>query len=64
MLKEELKNAWRRIYPNIPLGERKMPTYVSKEFGPISWTVLALEVEADTKVAEEALEFLRKANII
>ena len=64
MNREELKDLWHRAYPNIPLGERIMPIYVSKEFGPISWLVLAIEVEADTEVAYKALEFLHKENII
>lgn len=63
-MKEELKNKWCRVYPNIPLGERKMPIYVSREFGPMSWLVLAIEVEAETKVAEEALDFLETNGII
>ena len=64
MNRDELKNLWRKVYPNIPLGERRMPIYVSKEFGPMSWLVLAVEVETDTEVASEALEFLHRENII
>lgn len=53
-----------QAFANIPLSERKNPIYVDKEYGAMSWLVLKIEVENDTKVADRALEFLSKTGII
>jgi len=60
----ENKEAFDKVFANIPLSERRMPIYVDQEYGPMSWYVVNLEVLAMTIVGIRALEFLKKNNII
>lgn len=61
---KQLKTRFLRVFNNLPLGERKLPIYHDKEYGPISWYVLWTEIQNDTKVAKRCLEFLKKLEII
>lgn len=59
-----MKEDFQKTFINVPLAERKMPIYVDEEYGPISWLVLALEVEHETELSKKALDFLKRENII
>lgn len=60
----ELKQHFNQVFVNVPLAERRNPIYVDEEYGPMSWLVAKLEVDADTKIGQEIALFLARAKII
>ena len=61
----ELKDShlFLRVYPNIPLNERKNTIAVIGD-EPVSWKIARLEIEAGTKVGGKILEQLKRLEII
>ena len=59
-----MKERFFAIFANLPLSERKNPIYVDREYGPMSWLVVNLEVRADTELGKKALEVLSKLEFI
>jgi len=58
-----LKDRFRLTFIDLPLPEReKVAIVVGGK--PLTWNVLRLEVEAGTKIAEEALEILNDLKLL
>lgn len=55
---EDAKMRFYRTFPNIPINFRREVIYVSNTWGPVTWQVIWLEVNADTAFAHEALRGL------
>lgn len=62
---KNLKERFRRIYANIPLGLRSETIcVVEKEDKPISWDVAFVEIDHNTPLSKIILEKLNKLNLI
>lgn len=59
-----MKERFKKVFANVPLGERQNPIYVDQKYGAMSWSVVWIEVEHDTEIGIKALAFLSEANII
>ena len=60
----ELKATFYRVYANVPINLRRDIIYADKEHHAMSWNVVWIEVENDTRVGRRALETLRNLKII
>ncbi len=58
------KEKFLKIYANIPLGIRQEIILVLDDYGPITWNVADIEVEADTPLSKTILEKLERLKII
>ena len=54
------KEKFNKIFANLPIGERSNPIYVSSKHGAMSWMVVKLEVDDDTELGKEALNFIEE----
>jgi len=61
-----LRARFQNIYANLPLGIRKDIVYcdINHGYGPMTWMVIKMEVDADTEMAKEILKGLRDLDII
>ena len=59
-----MKEEFYKLFVNIPIPERSLAIYVSQKYGPMSWNVVKLEVDQNTELGLEALEALKRMNII
>ena len=58
------KGKFTRTYSNLPLVLRQDTILTLDKFGPITWNVAFIEVEAKTPIGEEILKELEKSKII
>lgn len=59
-----MKEKFKKIYANLPLGLRNEIIYIDDEYGPMTWNVVYLEILAETPIGKEAFNWLKKMKII
>jgi len=59
-----MKENFLKMFANLPLPLRNEIIYVDKQYGPMTWNVVRLEVMQNTDIGLAALEFLSAAQII
>lgn len=63
MIEEIDSSRFHRLYPNLPLPERRM-TCVVIDGEPISWKLAYMEIKNKTKLSKKILEKLAEMKLI
>jgi len=61
---KDLKTRFLQIYCDLPLGLRNDIICVDKKWGPMTWNVCYLEINADTKMSKVILHSLNRMELI
>lgn len=59
-----MKEKFLKVFANLPIPLRSEIIYVSDKYGPMTWNVVKLEVDAETSLGLEALTFLTNIKVI
>ena len=60
---DNLKSRFYKTFANLPLGVRNEIVLVI-DGQPMTWNVIRLEVDTDSKLSKEALKMMRKLKLL